>query len=334
MHMLLKSKVFILFNSFVFLSIVFSLNYSVGNYILEIGKRPFDLSRNYEIYEKDNLNSKDFKGILNIPDSDFVMILEKDDALGIYDPMMYYYLKSTKVTMPNEIRYFSKNDYDNDQNVGICVKGCSLFDNSYLKTLSVETKTEIINCFENSPLAVDDIQIVHNLFSLNIDVGDHIYIDSMNHTTLNQLDSFLQESGFKKIDKTNDKSVNLLDALNFGLQNKYSFYLIFANIMLLLLTIITSYVYFSKIKRKLELDFFYGCTISTYIKTFFVPFILIIILCSSIMTGIIFLFASDLLYLSLTNYLIILTVYTLFLVFLYFINFMNIYKEIKRGFHL
>lgn len=336
MHFIFKSKIFVLFNVLVFLVMLLSLNYSVGNYISASEDRPFHLSRNYEVYEKVQMKKNGLKSFLNNKESDYVMILETHDkeTIGIYDPMMHYYLKSFKVSAPNLLRYFSKEDYIKERNVGICIDGCSLFDFTYLETLGKELNLEVINCFENSPLAVNDIIIVHNLFSMEEHIGDYIYIDSTNQKTIHLLDEQLKNIGYQKLNKTKKTSVDLLSALKFGLESKHSFYLLFSNLMLLVLTSVTSYIYFEKMKKRIILNFFYGCTISKFLKMFFLPYFLIMMLSNIIIIGILYLIMSELLYLSLCEYIIVILVDCLFLMAIYSINFIKVYQEIKKGYRL
>lgn len=336
MHFILRSKLFLIFNALVFLVLILSLNYSVGNYVSVIEERPFDLSRNYKVYEKVQIKKDRLKSLLENQDSDYVMILESNnkDVIGIYDPMMSYYLKSFKVSSPNLLRYFSNDDYINEKNVGICVKGCSLFDFTYLKTLGKELDLEIINCFESSPLAVNDVYIVNNLFTMNEEIGNYIYIDSKNKRTINQLDYKLQALGYQEVTQSMQNPVNILSALKFGLESKHSFYLIFSNLMLLILTSVTSYIYFEKMKKRLKLNFFYGCTISKFFMVFFIPYTLLIQLANIIIIGILQFTMSDFLYLSLYDYIIISLIYGLFLIAVYSVNFIKVYQEIKKGYDL
>lgn len=336
MHFILKSRIFLLFNSLVFLATVLSLNYSVGNYVLSSEMPPFDLSHNYEVYEKVSMENIDLKEFLNDQTSNYVMILENHnkDKIGIYDPMMNYYLKSNKVSSPNFIRYFSKEDYVNGKNVGICVNGCSLFDFASLSSLGEELNLEIINCFENSPLNVNHISVVHNLFSMEEKIGDHVYIDSENKQTLNQLDKTLQKAGYQKLNKPTRQSMQLLQAIKFGLDSKHSSYLIFSNMILLILSALTSYVYIEKMKRRIKLNFFYGCTVLVFFKMFVIPYILFTILSSIVITRLLDLFISDLLYLSLAENIVILIAYCLYLVVVYFVNFLRVYKDMEKGYQL
>lgn len=332
MYFILKSKILILCNVLVFLATILSLNYSVGNYVLSTEERPFDLSDNYEIYEKTDIKNINLKVLLDDQMTDYVMILENrnKDAIGIYDPAMYFYLRSIKVSSPHILRYFSKEDYVNERNVGICVDGCSLFDFTYLETLGNKKNIEVINCFENSPLAVNQISIIRNLFTIKEEIGNYVYIDSKNEHTMNRLGKTLQEIGYRKLSKPVRESIDLFSAIKFGLDSKHSLYLIISNMMLLILTAVISHISVEKMKRIIKLNFFYGCTISIFFKTFILPYLLFVMLGNLIIIGFLPFIISDMLYLSLSEYIVIIISYCLFLAVVYFMNFHKIYKEIKK----
>lgn len=255
---------------------------------------------------------------------------KNSNEIGIFDPRMYYYTRASKIEMPNLYRYFSEDDYREYNNVGICLQGCNLFDENNSKKISSKNDVEIINCFEDSPLAENGATIVKNLFAMEEETGNKIYLDSTNSTLLNDLEKIFLKRGYEREATKEAVEVNLFKAIQYGLMNKYSFYLIVSSLTLLLFDIVISYVYFMKLRKRIEINYIYGSTKINYFKNYICKLIVCIIFICTFVTCCAYLLIPNNIYLSIKNILLLLFIFLLYYTFIYILFFCNIKIYSKR----
>ncbi|MBL7574784.1 hypothetical protein I6I92_02845 [Peptoniphilus asaccharolyticus] len=184
------------------------------------------MSENYIIFAKDEdlpYQKKSFD-FLNMYDDVRVIAEGKDNiVLGVYDPQMYYYIRSTKFIIPKWFRYFSDEDYENKNKVGIAIvsiedikrKG---FDNKFMDEVEVNYDFELINLFDrNSVIADKHFQIIKNLFAMDEEISK-IYIDSHNIKTIKNVGKNFKSLGYKELSTKNTKDI--LSLLSATLESK------------------------------------------------------------------------------------------------------------------
>lgn len=338
MDIIKKSKTFISFIVFVFLAVILSLNYSMGNYFQAVIERPFGLSENYLMFEKTN-TSKDLYDIINIKrENEIVMLLKSktpSHELGIFDPQMKYYLASSAIMSPGIRRYFSDIDYNTKSNVAIRLSDCSPEDfNQFPNSKNSEGNYEILDCLEDSPLTYDNTQIIRNIFAMESNIGDVIYLDSNNKEKVNKYKKILTQNGYKELTLHKNRDISILHSIRYGLQNKHSMFLLVSCFTLLFFQIVVCKAYTYNIKTRVILHRICGGRFLTIIKTLGLPLLWIsVALCACIYF--ILQFISELTkntsYISPLNFIYILIGYIVFIGLDYIIEVAAIYRYKKKG---
>ena len=219
---------------------------------------PFSLGNHYIIMEYQDAATLSYQSLFQEYRDDITIIAEPADdqtTLGLYDPQMKYYIHSQKSVVPEERRYFSKEDYKNGNNVGIFVSNEDLYDFS-MDYVSKMYHTEAINTLGYSELAVDERELVKNLYAMECKQNDVLYIDATNFATIKQMKSYLEEFGFHAIER--EDTMSIFDTIQQSLTSRHSQFLLIISggLCLLLILVLYSYVYGKS--REIELGNLYG----------------------------------------------------------------------------
>lgn len=188
--------------------LIFGFNYLYGN---NRKPSPYFMSDKLIAFESNNNNhSLDF---LNMNENISVVAeIKNSKDIAIYDPVMKYYLGSTKIINPALFRYFSKEDYKNNVSILIypvtyLVEGkISDYDK---KEVEDNYHTEIINMFDVQSYIANDgkVDVVRNLFTIKPENISTLYIDSTDEKSLKSIVDSLEKIGYKR------KEIKMYDKL-------------------------------------------------------------------------------------------------------------------------
>ncbi|MET3617895.1 hypothetical protein ABID14_001530 [Peptoniphilus olsenii] len=174
----------------------------------------YSLSNNHILLEKDKKdNSIEELQFLQGYD-DIVAIAEtnNESLIGIYDPSMEYYVAATKFINPNDFRYFDTEDYKEKNKVGIVITSIDKIKKGGISEIDDELirkyyNLDIINYFDtSSKIVYKNLRIVENLFALDSNVINKIYIDSDNLKELKTVKESMKDLGYIEI-KPNNSSI-------------------------------------------------------------------------------------------------------------------------------
>ncbi|MDU3118174.1 MAG: ABC transporter permease, partial [Finegoldia magna] len=149
--------------------LIFGFNYLYGN---NRKPSPYFMNDKFIAFESNNNNhSLDF---LNMNESISVVAeIKNSKDVAIYDPVMKYYMGSTKIIDATTFRYFSKEDYKNKNNVSILIYPVTYFVEGKIsgydkKEIEDKYHTEIINMFDVQSFIANDgkVDVVRNLFTI------------------------------------------------------------------------------------------------------------------------------------------------------------------------
>jgi len=194
--------------------VVLGLNYIVGRDLIY---PDYDMSENFVKLKSNRNNSNkknDFDFLLEYDDIKVIAETNRNGLIGLYNPTMDYYYKSTKFNALGRLRYFSMDDYREKKKVAINIneispnfrhtKETSFFDIPEVKGM------EYINTFDpNSTIYKDGLRVIVNLFALSSTSFDTIYIDSDNVKHLEEINADFKRS----IERYQEKELFISEAL-------------------------------------------------------------------------------------------------------------------------
>ena len=102
--------------------VVLGLNYIVGRDLIY---PDYDMSENFVKLKSNGNNSNkknDFDFLLEFDDIKVIAETNRNGLIGLYNPTMDYYYKSTKFNALGRLRYFSMEDYKDKVKVGIIIR--------------------------------------------------------------------------------------------------------------------------------------------------------------------------------------------------------------------
>lgn len=260
------------------ISLLFSLNYLVGK---GQNNNIYSLSKNYQEFIK----GKDIRGDLSfLLENNHIRVIGEvnHEIIGLYDPMMEYYIKSSKVISPTRFRYFSLNDYIDKKDVGIIFNDINeiISHNDDKKVREAEDKfnTKIVNEFDfSSNIYKDGLVIIKNIFSIDPQNIKRVFID-YDIGDIAPIIKKMEEVGFVKKEKS---SVDLLwKALrNIHRESLYTKTIFINSIVVYFFLILICFLFIRSQKNEMVISRLFGSTEYEYIKIFIVVNIFKIILC-------------------------------------------------------
>lgn len=256
--------------------VILSINYMIGN---DFGETPYGLSENYIILHSDNNiqnnnNGFDFSNF----NKDITVIAETtdDSVIGLYDPTMKYYINSTKFINPEELRYFSTEDYAEKHKVGIIVN--SIYNKSQnidlskinISKIESDYNIDVINIFDIGSRISENIGeqpslLVVNLFALDYSKITNLYLDSTDNKKLKEAKNELMKFGYKKINIDNEMSI-MQSINNSFLGNKYVKFILYSSVFAYLLLLYVLVIYLHKYDKYLCISRSFGATFGSMIK--------------------------------------------------------------------
>lgn len=253
-------------------NLVLGLNYVVGRDLIY---PDYDMSENFVKLKSNDKNSnkkKDFDFLLEYDDIKFIAETNRNGLIGLYNPTMDYYYKSTKFNALGRLRYFSMDDYREKKKVAINIdeispdNGIKTKDTSILDIPEVKGM-EYINTFDpNSTIYKDGLRVVANLFALSSDTFDTIFIDSENTENLRVIKDKIKSFGYDEVGFNNRKP--LLNSIFNSLDNKYSKFIFQGVISTYLIFCYVFVVYLSKYNKYFRICLECGATFKEVLKNF------------------------------------------------------------------
>lgn len=272
--------------------LLFAFNYLIfGAYY----KYKYDLGTDYLQFTKANKSkNSDFSFLLDYEDLSLVAETNKDDSVvAIYDPSMHYYINSSKVTSPQRLRYFSKDDYINKKNVSVLLadqesilsgkidEKLHAFEDKYSTNIinTLDIKSAISNASRN-------LKLIKNLFSVNTSDIDHIYMRNYLKEEESDLISHFEQAGFKQ---NKDNIFQLLQrfiVMNWNTSLYTRAILLSLGIIYMILIFFTE-IYSRRLKKDVLISRIYGASLKDYINLYLkdhVAKIFLLLLVSTILT--------------------------------------------------
>lgn len=251
--------------------LLFAFNYLVfGAYY----KYKYDLGTDYLQFTKTNKSkNSDFSFLLDYEDLSLVAESNKDDSVvALYDPSMYYYTSSSKIISPQDLRYFSKDDYINKKNVSVLLADQESILSGKIdeKMQGLEDKysTNIINTFDyKSAISSSsrNLKLIKNLFSVNTSDIDHIYMRNYLKEKESDLISHFEQAGFKQ---NKDNIFQLLQRFivtNWNTSLYTRAILLSLGIIYMILIFFTE-IYSRRLKKDVLISRIYGASLKDYIN--------------------------------------------------------------------
>ena len=252
--------------------LIFGFNYLYGN---NRKPSPYFMSDKFIAFESNNNNhSLDF---LNMNENISVVAeIKNSKDVAIYDPVMKYYMGSTKIINPALFRYFSKEDYQNKNNVSILIYPVIDFVEGKIseydkKEVEDNYHTEIINMFDVQSYIANDgkVDVVRNLFTIKPENISTLYIDSSDGKSLKSVAESLEKIGYKR------KEIKMYDKLTLrDLIKTYPEYKVYAQfitnstVMAVAMYAISLWMFLNKYKKFVIISANFGAKLKDIMKMF------------------------------------------------------------------
>lgn len=254
--------------------IILGLNYVVGR---DLVYPDYDMSENFVKLKSNRNNSNkknDFDFLLEYDDIKVIAETNRNGLIGLYNPTMDYYYKSTKFNALGRLRYFSMDDYREKKKVAINIneispnfrhtKETSFFDIPEVKGM------EYINTFDpNSTIYKDGLRVIVNLFALSSTSFDTIYIDSDNVKHLEEIKDKIKTLGYDEVEfnRFNNRKPLITNILN-SLSDRYAKFILQGVVATYLLFCYVFVVYLSKYNKYFRVCLECGATFKEVLKNF------------------------------------------------------------------
>lgn len=259
---------------------IFGIDYLVGS---DYTNMYFSMSRNFKVFEKSKDSENSLEFLKDYDDVKVVGVTDDEEVIGVYDPKMFYYVNSSKVIVYGYYRYFSDEDYVDNENVSILsypvinymeVSGTTI-KRSGIKKYEDEYKTNIINVFDVSSDIFDydkDIKIAKNLFSIPNKYIRKIYIDSNDEEILKNISYEFFERGFKSKGGASSVFNSIKVAFNGRIYVKH---FLINTIFAYILFIFISYIFFKKNSKYYNIKRLSGAKLTDIILRELLPLLII-----------------------------------------------------------
>ncbi|MEB3025211.1 MULTISPECIES: hypothetical protein [unclassified Parvimonas] len=255
--------------------VVLGLNYIVGRDLIY---PDYGMSENFVKLKLNGNNSNkknDFDFLLEYDDIKVIAETNRNGLIGLYNPTMDYYYKSTKFNALGRLRYFSMDDYIEKKKVAINIdeispdNGIKTKDTSILDIPEVKGM-EYINTFDsNSTIYKDGLRVVANLFALSSTSFDTIYIDSDNVKHLEEIKDKIKNLGYDEVEfnRFNNRKPLITNIFN-SLSDRYAKFILQGVVATYLLFCYVFVVYLSKYNKYFRVCLECGATFKEVLKNF------------------------------------------------------------------
>lgn len=254
--------------------IILGLNYIVGR---DLVYPDYDMSENFVKLKSNRNNSNkknDFDFLLEYDDIKVIAETNRNGLIGLYNPTMDYYYKSTKFNALGRLRYFSMDDYREKKKVAININEISpnfrhTKETSFFDILEVKGM-EYINTFDpNSTIYKDGLRVIVNLFALSSTSFDTIYIDSDNVKHLEEIKDKIKNLGYDEVEfnRFNNRKPLITNILN-SLSDRYAKFILQGVVATYLLFCYVFVVYLSKYNKYFRVCLECGATFKEVLKNF------------------------------------------------------------------
>ncbi|MDO5017853.1 MAG: hypothetical protein Q4E02_00995 [Lagierella massiliensis] len=278
--------------------IILGLNFIAGAYPDE---SKYSIGKEYKILIKDDNVKKEFD-LEILKQYDYISVVgetKTPEIIGLYDPTMHYYNLATIITSPDVFRYFSKDDYKNNTNVGILKKPIEPIVNrgissKTLDNLEQKFNSEIINIFDPSSYIFDksDAEFVKNLFSIKSENISRLYIEKIEDGDFDFVINNLLNSGWK-IEEMPPGELTLKDLIlsyrDLGKNGRFIYQL---QVVLIILFLYLVFIDFSKNKNFILLSVTFGGRLKSILYEVLPKIFLSLLLVSFLSTAIITLYLN------------------------------------------
>ena len=302
----------------------------MGSYAANID-RPFNLSQNYLSYNN-SINFK-FNELLEYKDIQVIVELDDKKILGIYDPSQQIAMSSSHQIDILNSRFISLEDYKNKNKVSLYLSDEIVPD--YDEIMKVEQKYDCGNIIKVIYSQIFDKQykILTNLYALDYNKIEKIYIDSNNIDTINAIEDHLRNNGF--LNQHEKQEYKIIDALQYAFVEGGQ-YVKFVLIFLLLAFVIYTMIimmYVSTLIKKMKVEYFSGIRYRDIcIDSFFLALKSIVLGLATIVLVNLYLNINGFeIALGSKNVVSILILIILYTTVLYHINKSYLLKKVKRG---
>ncbi len=247
--------------------VLLTVNYSLGT-VANDKDFPYGLGIDYIEFKSLENEEFDFSEVIN-PDlyRNTTLVAKTNDSsvIGVFDPAMRYYHNSSKMTYPAKFRYFSQEDYRNENNV-------SVVNSLYCNVDGVE----VIHCLEISSLP-KEVRILKNVYAIQSNQIEGIFLRNDNKQEVLEIRKELEKVGFVLVEKKYQSPDIFSSFLNSFLYGRYQQFISIATIALIALYAATFLVYGWKMKKVVLIHQKFGGTIKKiyvdWIKQFLIMMI-------------------------------------------------------------
>ena len=207
-----KRILWVIWNVSAFLSFLLAVNYAAGVYWKAHNPFPYGLSLQARCFVLAGEMREGLESLRSLGDS-LAAVLEKKngEGIGIYDPGMIYPSRSIARVETGVSRYFSEEDYESGRKVMVYLNG------------EGEAGKE-----KWAPAA-------WNLYTLEPEEGDLLYVDSNSQKTLERAAELLANYGYEEIKLEKQPEASLGEIVSWSWTDRYSFCLLAAAGSVLLL---------------------------------------------------------------------------------------------------
>lgn len=330
----LRFDAFTIFTYLTFLIVLFTINYTLGNFYYVSNPNPYGLSNTYIKLTQTTNTEVDYSSIVdyNMESIRIIASTDQEDVIGLFDPSMFYYINATKATQPAILRYFSADDYKNKRDVSVAINLCQVGNFDSLQTTSSLTNTSVINCLQ-SPYFDDEhnLSLAKNLFSITGKQGTQVYIDSNHKNVLQEIKNKFTEAGFQEDRHNTFVNLNIINSIVYSSDIKYPRFLLITSLGFLMLYMVVCQATIGKNRKKIMISIMSG---GSYYKIMYEligkSWIKSFMLCASSYLIIRSLSWFDYNHTSLLNFMIIFICYQLYISVIYNILYYFSYHKIKK----
>lgn len=325
-----------LFTIFLVLNLIFfmSTNYIISRNLKESS---YGMSKKYIklINTNDNRVKHDISFLLKFNDISVIAETENNEIVGLYDPTMNYYIHSSKIRGLGRYRYFSFEDYKNKNNVAIYINENSdpkeaMYNAEKFINFEGE-KYDIISIFLNpSKIYKENLKYIVNIFAMDTSNFKTIYVDSNNKKSLLEVKEKFMNLGY--VNSSESSRTGFVELINNSVNDKYSSFVLFPSIVMIILFIYTYLIYLSSYHKNFMLNLNFGATFNKMFIKFLKKIVGIYILSCILAIALIFVFFNYINknYLYITDYILIISLFITTMTITTYLSFALLLKKSKK----
>lgn len=184
--------------------ILVAVLFAVGYCVLRGVSRqdtPFDLSPDFISLKAPETGRAKTEAVMDVEEDSNITLIsqyEGEEYMGIYDPAYYFY-KEKAVDFFGELRYFSREDYEEKKSVGVYVSDQHNVMTGYSEMESAVTpmvEELLFSVNPSSSLYKENVTYIANQMCLE-ELGDQVFIDSEVRKARNHIKEKLLEAGYR-----------------------------------------------------------------------------------------------------------------------------------------